>query len=332
MTETKNRLVEFEALRGLSIVLLLLLHAHVFGLSVFGWFALNPVSAFVGAFLLGAFFFLAGYFFDMSIQRHSNNMALFIRSRFIRVFPPYWFAFLFFILMYTLKKFDTLVYFLNLQVIFSPTFVKPLLTLWYISLLFVFYIVFGALLWKIKSNLTLFIVSIAVFLVLYIVHLFSGLFDQRFFVYFFIFLSGVYFYRFEDVRERLFRLAFGYKVLLAALAVWVFWLVQVAELEWRNWLYILADNFFILTWVLMWLAIFRTKIGSWKIWVFFSVASYFAYLLHRPIWYGLELLVDPAIFGGEVAFHAVPASIVVLIVSYFLQLGYDRLLAALRLK
>lgn len=84
MTETKSRIVEFEALRGLSIFLLLLLHAHVFGLSVFGLFALNPVSAFVGAFLLGAFFFLGGYFFDMSIQRYSQGILKFIRSRLVR--------------------------------------------------------------------------------------------------------------------------------------------------------------------------------------------------------------------------------------------------------
>lgn len=324
--------MEFEALRGLSIVLLLFLHAHVFGLSVFGWFALNPVSAFVGAFLLGAFYFLAGYFFDMSIQRYSKGIVLFIRSRFVRVFPPYWFALWFFTLMYTLKKFDTIIYILNLQVIFSPTFVKPLLTLWYISLLFVFYIVFGVLLWRIKSNLVLFITSSVIFSVLYVVHLFSGLFDQRFFVYYFVFLSGVYFFRFENFRERLFRLLFIYKVLLAVLGVWVFWLVQAAELEWRNGLYILADNFFILAWVLMWLAIFRTAIGNWRIWTFLSVASYFAYLLHRPIWYGLGLVVDPAFFGGEIAFNAVPASIVVLIVAYYFQRGYDCLLAVLSLK
>lgn len=332
MTESKSRIVEFEALRGLSIFLLLLLHAHVFGLSVFGLFALNPVSAFVGAFLLGAFFFLGGYFFDMSIQRYSQGILKFIRSRLVRIFPPYWFSFIFFTMMFTLKKFDTMVYFLNLQVIFSPTFVKPLLTLWYISLLFVFYIVFGILLWKIRSNIVLILVSAVIFVIVYIVHLFSGLFDQRFFVYFFVFLAGVYFFRLEGLRERLLQIPFVYKALLAALAVWVFWLVQVAELEWRNGLYILADNFYILTWVLLWLTIFRTKLGNWKIWTFLSVASYFAYLLHRPIWYGLALVVDPALFGGEVAFNAVPASIVVLIVSYYLQIGYDRLLAALHLK
>lgn len=329
-----GRIKEFEALRGLSIVLLFFLHAGVFGLPVFGWFELDPVSFFVASFLLGSFFFSAGYFFDMSIQHYLKDLLRFVYSRFIRIYPPYWLALLFFTMMFTLRKREILVYLLNLQIVFSPVYVKPLLTLWYVSLLVVFYVIFGLLIWRLRSNLSLFIGSSAVLGMIYIAHLFTDLFDQRFFMYYFVFLAGVYFFRFENLRAHLFQVLFRYKLLIAAAGVLVFWFVQTLGLQTHNWLFIIAIDFFILTWVWLSLSIFRTKMGSLKIWAFLSTASYFAYLLHRPIWHGLDFIFNPAAegWGRVVFFHAVPASVVTLVVAYFFQLGYDRLLAALRLK
>lgn len=57
--EKKQKLQEFEALRGLSILLLLALHSEVFDASVFG-FPVDPLAQVVASLLLGSFFFLAG--------------------------------------------------------------------------------------------------------------------------------------------------------------------------------------------------------------------------------------------------------------------------------
>ena len=56
MTNDKQRLQEFEALRALAILLLLALHSEVFALKVFGY-ELGPAAEFVAAFLLGSCFF-----------------------------------------------------------------------------------------------------------------------------------------------------------------------------------------------------------------------------------------------------------------------------------
>lgn len=331
MIEPKKRLIEFEALRGLSIVLLLALHSEIIGASLYG-VSLDPLAKFVGAFLLGSFFFLAGYFMDMSLQRSRDDMFGFVKSRFIRIFPPYWLSMLFFIKLFTLKRIELVVYLLNLQAVFSPEFVKPLLTLWYISMLVVYYIIFGVLLWRAKSNKSLLLLSMAVFAVVYVVHLTNGLFDVRFFRYFFIFLAGVYFYRFENVREFLLNIPLFYKAVAAIISSWLFWLVQINELPMTNGYYLLVVDSFILIWALTFLSIFRLPIGSWKIWVLLSTASYFAYLFHRPLWYLLQLVFDVEAWGGEAVFNFTIGSIVTLIVGYFLQVGYDRLLATLRLK
>ncbi|HNN12137.1 MAG TPA: acyltransferase [Anaerolineales bacterium] len=331
MSESNKRQVEFESLRGLSIVLLLLLHSEIISGSAFGY-SLDPVAKFIGAFLLGSFFFLAGYFMDSSVQKYRNDVLGFIKSRFVRIFPPYWLSLIFFFIMYTLKRYEQVVYLANLQAVFSPEFVKPLLTLWYISMLVVYYILFGVMLWNTRSNRSLLFAAVGVFTVSYILHATTGLLDQRFFRYFPIFLVGIYFYRFESVRKKLLDLSPFYKILLVLLGSAGFLLVQFKGFSLTNGFHIIAVDFFILSWVLLWLSIFRTSIGEWRIWVFLSVASYFAYLFHRPIWHGLHLVTDPEAWGGIPMFDFLPGTVVTLIVGYFLQRGYDRLLAALHLK
>lgn len=331
MSEPKGRLKEFEALRGLSIVLLLTLHSEIIGPSVYG-ISLDPFAQFIATFLLGSFFFLAGYFMDASLQKYRENIFGYIQSRLIRIFPPYWVSLIFFIQLYTLKKLDLFVYILNLQAIFSPEFVKPLLTLWYISMLVVYYIIYSVLLWRGNSNRNLLIFSIVIFAVSFIVHNATGLLDQRFFRYFLIFLVGIYFYRFEKIREFLFNLPVIYKIVGIILSSIGFLIVLVQNLSLTNGFQILAADFFILTWILVWLSVFRTKIGDQRIWFFLSTASYFAYLFHRPLWYLLQSIVGPNISISKQMLDFIPGSILTLIIGYFLQRGYDRLLALFRLK
>lgn len=331
MNELKKRLTEYEALRGVSIVLLLILHSEIIGISFHG-IPLDPLAKFMSAFLLGSFFFLAGYFMDASVTRYRHDPLGFIKSRIIRIFPPYWIALVFFIMNYTLKRFDMIVYILNLQAVFSPVFVKPLLTLWYISMLVVFYILFGVLLWLSRTNRSLFISSAVLFALIYIVHVSTGLFDPRFFRYYIVFLFGIYFYRFGDIQNKVFSLSPLLKVSAALIATVGYLWVQLLQLDMIDFIHILVVDFFIFTWILVSLSLFRTNFGNWKIWSALSIASYFAYLIHRPLWHFLALIFDVDAWGGVEMFNFLPGSIAALTIGYFLQLGYDRLLSALRLK
>lgn len=327
MTVGKQRLQEFEALRALSIVLLLILHSDVFSLSVFG-FELGPISHFVGAFLLGSFFFLAGYFQEVSMQKRGYEPLAYVKSKFLRIFPPYWFALALFIFVmgYSLKRFDLTVYLLNIQFIFSPTFVKQMLTLWYISVVVGYYVLFGLLAYRLRSNSGLMIWSAVIFVTTYVLHKMTGLLDGRFFEYFFIFLAGVYFARFQQIREQLFSLHFAYKVGVAFLGVLAFRMALTSGVDITHPLYLLAVDFYILGWVWMWLTIFRGGAGAWRIWAPISTASFFAYLFHRPIWYILVGLLAKRMGISTIMFQFIPGSIAVLVICYFLQNGYDALL------
>jgi peptidoglycan/LPS O-acetylase OafA/YrhL len=180
----KQKLPEFEALRGLSIVLLLALHSEVFDSSVFG-FPVDPLAQVVASFLLGSFFFLAGFFAEHSHQKKGANALSFLWSKFIRIFPPYWvaLALFVFVIRFTLKQFDALMYVFNLQWLLSPVFIKRLLTLWYISVLVGYYSIFGILLFRVKSNLGLLIWSVLIFAAALVANLTVGLFEPRFFQY-----------------------------------------------------------------------------------------------------------------------------------------------------
>lgn len=328
-----KRLMEFEALRGLSILLLLALHSEVFDPGIFGE-ALSNLAAFVATFLLGSFFFLAGFFTEISLGKLDTNAFRFIWSKFIRIYPPYWLALALFIFVldYDLSRSALAVYALNLQAIFSPTFVKSLLTLWYISMLVVFYILYGSMMMAIHSSLGLLIASFAMFFLALWAHLTKGIFDPRFFQYYFMFLAGVLFCRYESVRVKSFELNIIFKIFFAVLSVLILQGVFMAQYSATHAFYVLAVGFFILSWVLLWLTIFRTKLGSWSLWAWLSTASFFAYLIHRPLWRIIDEL-----FGLEkslptVLIHLVPGAILALILGYVLQRGYDRLLAGLRLK
>lgn len=333
MNDNKVRLQEFEALRGLSILLLLALHSEVFDSAVFG-FEVGPLAGVVAAFLLGSFFFLAGFFAEFSRRRTDGGIVSFMKSKFIRIFPPYWLALALFIFVlgYSLKRFDTLAYILNLQWALSPVFIKQVLTLWYISVLVGFYIIFGILLFTVKSNQGLLIWSIVIYAVGYALNMAFGLLEPRFFMYYFIFLAGVFFSRYESVRNRLLDLGFGYKLIIAAVVVIPFWIISARGLAVTNLIFILTADLFILGWVLMWLSAFRSTLGGWRIWAFLSTASFFTYLYHRPIWKLFEISfgLEPGI--TKVFINLIPGAIVALVVGYFLQRGYDRLLYVLRLK
>ncbi|MBI3151439.1 MAG: acyltransferase [Chloroflexi bacterium] len=333
MTEKKQKLQEFEALRGLSILLLLALHSEVFDASVFG-FEVDPLGQVVAASLLGSFFFLAGFFAEFSRQKTGGNAISFMKSKVIRIFPPYWLALALFIFVikYTLKRFDTLMYVFSLQWLLSPVYIKPLLTIWYISVLIGYYIIFGFLLFRVKSTLGLLVWSIILFAAAYVTNMTTGLFEPRFFQYYFIFLAGVFFNRFEKERNIVLGMNFLYKAAIALVVLILFWLAASAGYDVRNGFYILAVDLFIFGWVLMWLSIFQTRVGEWKAWAFLSTASFFAYLYHRPIWYVLDQALSLEAGKARVFFNLIPGAIIALIVGYFLQIGYDRLLVRLRLK
>ena len=250
----------------------------------------------------------------------------------LRIFPPYLLAVVLyiFILGVTLKKFNLFVYLTGTQFIFAPNYAKIVLTLWYVSAIILFYLIFGLLLANLHSTRGLIIGATMVFAAVYALHQWTGLIDERFFKYYIVFLIGILCVRLDYLSTWLSGGQVLLKFCLALLGLFVF--SQVLALSSVSPLYILGTVFFIISWVILLFAL-ATRVKSpiiLKLAVLISYASFFIYLIHRPLWAWLLAVFPVNTAGGQVFFKIVPASIFIFILSYYLQFGYDRLLTMFR--
>ena len=146
------KIKEFDILRALAIIMLMIHHSEAYGLKLFG-FPLEGLNPYFEAILLGIFFFISGYFAGRSFQKENKGSISFFFSRMLRIFPPYLLAVVLYIFLLgiTLKKFDLFVYLTGTHFIFAPNYAKTVLTLWYVGAIILFYLN----LWFVAGKFTL---------------------------------------------------------------------------------------------------------------------------------------------------------------------------------
>ncbi len=330
MSASVKRLPEFEVARAISIVLLLIHHSGFYSLEFSGK-TLQVLSPYLEAFLLGCFFFISGYFMELSLQRSGGDPVGFLRSRWAKIYPPYLaaFALYVFVLGYGFKsKFDVAVWLAGLQFIFSPSMVKPLLTLWYVGAILLFYGVF-LVVWKVAPKTTfLTVISIALFLISYLLHKATGLLDVRFFKYYFVFLTGLLLAKSNAPSVALSSQRLFGKGVLAFSGILSFSLALRAETEPVSPFYIASSYVFIISSVIFLFTVISklSIVTPWRWVIAISQASYFVYLFHRPFWKILEGIFPVEGLQNQILFRMLPSSLTVLVVCYFLQQFYDFLL------
>jgi hypothetical protein len=81
-----------------------------------------------------------------------------------------------------------------------------------------------------------------------------------------------------------------------------------------------------LSMVIFALRIFRSPALNWRIWRWIAYGSFFAYLFHRPVWDLMFMIFKFPASIYEGWYRLLPGTIFVFVISYFMQLGYDRLL------
>lgn len=325
------KILEFDILRALAILMLMFHHSGAYGLSLFGR-PLEGLNPYFEGILLGIFFFISGYFAERSFQKKNEGSIRFFFSRMLRVYPPYLLALVLyiFVLGISFKKRDLLVYLAGAQFFFAPNYAKPVVTIWYIGAIILFYLIFGILLANMRAAKPLVIGSALVFAAAYALHQWTGYLDERFFKYFIVFLAGILLARPQRFTGWLSGENVLAKFALALSATFIFSLTL--ELSSTSPFYIFGVVFFILSWVVLLFALasmvkvpFVLKLAG-----VISYASFFTYLLHRPLWEWLTNVFSVEPFQSQVFFKMIPASIIVFILAYYLQHGYDGLLAGFR--
>ena len=245
----KNKIIACDFLRALAIIMIIPAHLSNFLYSTYsklGLYAFDPYFANMG---LGLFIFMSGhllYYNNHSINSFQNILS-FYKKRLLRIFPLYWAALGVFILVFSVfapklnsgfifpnaqNAFDisnVLVHILGLQILLAPAYASPLLTLYFIGLIIIFYAIYPFIIMISKDEKSLLFVSSMVFLGFLFISMTFNIIDPRFFVFFPIFVFGILtckqslIEKSETIAEKPF-----FQVLLAALPI-IFVLIVVLQ-------------------------------------------------------------------------------------------------------
>lgn len=186
-------------------------HVSSFLLSTYsklGLYAFDPFFANMG---LGLFIFMSGYL--LYYNNHSinslQNVLSFYKKRVLRIFPLYWAALAVFMLVYLVfapqlnSSFlfpdaknvfsfsNMLVHILGLQIFLAPTYASPMLTLYFVGLLIIFYALYPFIIMFSKSSKNLIFISSILFVGFLLISRTFNIIDPRFFMFFPIFVFGV---------------------------------------------------------------------------------------------------------------------------------------------
>ncbi len=214
---------------------------------------------------------------------------------------------------------------LGLQLIFATPGHAPMLTLWFIGLITVYYGLF-VLIKRAEGNGLRFFLAVAGFpMLLIIMSIAWGAGDPRLFLYYPIFLMGIY-------GDRYLPAVNNYKR-AAALAVLMLVSIYLAVFQSRLIMYwagvagsILVINCVMVsfTWLVRLMSVKGIKLS--KYFKALSYSSYCIYLFHRPVWWALLRLENPYDPGTRLLYLAFAGVPVIILLSYAIQKGYDRFL------
>ena len=197
-----NKLPELDILRIVSILIVVIL-IHIpndyanclyIKLNQYTIFFLHTLGIHVA---MGSFAFISG--FGLYLNKNNRNintfekLGAFLKKRFLRIFPLYWVALILFLIFLGYSNMDfmyLMAHVMGLQIIVAPIFGPPILTLWFIGIIVIYYLIFIFLsfLGSIKRIIP---ASIAILFLFAFLNMFFGLVEYRFFYYYLIFIAGI---------------------------------------------------------------------------------------------------------------------------------------------
>ena len=327
-----DKILEFDILRALAILLLILHHGGIYNFSLFG-LPLVDTAGYNGLYLLGIFFFLAGYLTVRSLEKHS--LKDYLTRRLLRVYVPYLGAlFLFlFILNVDMSRADLLSHLLGAQMITSPRLTTPILTLWFVGLILVYYALFAILHKTIRDDRWLVLVIVLIFAAAGLARFQTGFIARRFFYYYLVFAAGFLLARPGAVQRHLLdklltrRFFLVDKLALVGASILILAPIFEQNKAELSVTLILAITFFILAMILLSLSLARWLVLSGlqiPLVNRIAAASFFAYLLHRPIWQIAMQIYDPKAITALSIYLILIGYLVVLPLAYYAQKIYTQ--------
>lgn len=207
----KNKIVAFDFLRALAIIMIIPAHLSNFLFSTLGklvLYAFDPYFADMG---LGLFIFMSGYllYYNTSSINSVQDIISFYRKRLLRIFPLYWVALVAYILLFyvfasklnsgfvfpnasnVFNISNVLIHFIGLQILLAPVYASPMITLYFIGLIIAFYTIYPFIILFSKDTKRLLFFSSISFLGFLLISNIFNIIDIRFFMFFPIFIFGI---------------------------------------------------------------------------------------------------------------------------------------------
>ena len=198
----KDKLAELDILRIASILIVVILihipndYAYSFymDLDPYIGYLLHTSGIYVA---MGSFAFISG--FGLYLNKNNRNinsfekLSKFVKKRFLRIFPLYWIALILFVLFIgysNLDPFYILAHVFGIQMIVAPLYGPPILTLWFIGIIVIYYLIFIVLSFS-GSIYRILPISIGILFFFAFLKLFFGLMEYRFFFYYLLFILGI---------------------------------------------------------------------------------------------------------------------------------------------
>lgn len=153
-----------------------------------------------------------------------------------------------------------------------------------------------------------------------------NLLDPRFFEFYFVFGAGVFLSRQKMIFEKIIALPIWIHLLFVCLAGIPYWIYCLKDYEIVSLSYLSTSFLFGMSVIFFAIKIFRHNSINFSIWAPISYGSFFAYLFHRPIW---EIMFWYIKFPWDIHggwYRLIPGSIIVFVVCYYMQAGYDLML------
>jgi peptidoglycan/LPS O-acetylase OafA/YrhL len=349
----RKRVVEFDVMRALAIFFIIFHHlpGHTFNFYSlhFKGLRLDLSSLYLlnSHFGLSLFVFISGYFLSMPNPSFKSwsDMWHFILKRYVRIYPLYVIALLLFVAIngsiwdssrirdgLTVASF--VLNLLGLQVVLASRFCVPMLTLWFVGLIVSYYYSFVILARAGRGVIRFVIVALAIPLFGALLMHWAGLMDERFLLYWGIFIAGILAARYQLLEKMKPRHA----VLLALIFVIVVSLyvafiypkeippVRPSLLSSVGLSSFILLNSIMLSFVPLVFAIARGIVRSGRCALLQRIgyASFCIYLFHRPVWWLMADIYSPANAKTKVLYLALLGIPVSIFLSYYLQRFYDR--------
>lgn len=316
MNNKKAKIDSLDFLRALAIVYIVgILHINDY-IDEYLIFAGQGV---VTETFLSIFVFISGYLLAINNSVISNKagMIFFAKKRFFRLYPLYFFALLLFWLCSFMSVKSLIVQALLLNMLIG----KSIPTLWFISLICFYYLLFPFMMLNYSLKRTLLMIATAIPAML-LLHITTGLIDIRLIVYLPSFVFGVI----AGKHNLLDKFQHFNTIVLATLSIFILFsclYLEFPDSQWRNFNQVL----FMLAGIpaSIWLAGKLAIHSSKYLYRNLAYASFCMYLFHRVIYFMLTNIYhtpsQPLMFA-YLFFGGVP---LIYIVSFLVQKKYDNL-------